>query len=589
MFANIDRVEAFNENIRTYLAKETVGRPKKRSKKDEPVPGSWKEVKYKDLVDVICQVFMSSSDEVLDITFDHANSDVNMELDEDEIVEDPEKSLIYRIQAQRVFDSASYEVRMDTWDVSPELRDIATYVTVPDDGSPQFLIPKERASTFQRLSGNGAYAWLKDVDDLHEFCLPHEQPTLRDMREAVHLSMGTAGMHFTDMTDEDVEGYLRSTVQGAYISTPIRRSEVTSSVSCSTWSDEVVRTALPMQHELAGTAFKLLEDVREAYNVGKVGLEAVKYVDNYLLSQAKSLVTPGLFIEGFPSGPQRVTEHHSLDVATFHGVLQGSNKDQAQVLRSFYFPEMPDEVKGVMARPSFWYRSLSEYYYYDAALSGQQTQINLGINSIGYGVDYPGFGKPCHIMATGPPAVGKSYAFKVAQANICAGKVYACNSESKFAATLQNVREQCVMIEDENEDAKSQSGSTGQKQSILVDGVVTRMRANIEKGVSESMTIPNRRYTVTAGNDRHVNHALSSRYIHIQVTGATDDTQASAYRKQGENYSIGCLANKVNSCMLRTLAIRLICSYIYLLNSTTLFSHFPVSCRCSRAELFQFG
>jgi len=552
VFTNIDRVEAFNDLIKTHFAKEEAessSRKKKRQKNEEhSIPGTWKHVKYSDLVHVICQTYMSTHDEVLDITFDHAASSVmNGVADdmEDDEVEDPVSSLIFRISAHRTFDSDQHDRRMDEWDVSPECLDIASYVTDPDDSTPQFLIPKERAKHFQRLSGNGAYAWLSDVDSLHEFCLPHITPTKRDMKEAVQHSLAVAGLNITDMSDEQVEDHLRSTVQGAYLKTPIRRSEVVSAIKNNSWSVDVLRVALPAQYELQMTSHKLLEDVRNGYAEGNLPLEAVQYVDNYLLSLAKSLVTPGLVIEGFPSGPQRVTEQHSLDVASFNAIMQGRNKRQAGILKAYYFPQIPQDAKKTMARPSFWFRTLAEYFFYDAALSGQQVQINMGVNSIAYGVDYPGFGKSVHIMATGPPAVGKSWAFKVAQANICAGKVYVCNSESKYAATYQNIVEQCVVIQDENENAKSESGTTGQLQSILVDGVVTRVRADVDKKEAVSNTIANRRSQVVAGNDRHKNEALSSRYLHLQVTGDVDVKQASAYRKQSDSYALGCLSNKV--------------------------------------------
>ena len=81
--------------------------------------------------------------------------------------------------------------------------------------------------------------------------------------------------------------------------TPIRRSEVVSAVENNSWSNDVLRVALPAQYELQMTSHKLLGDVRNGYAEGNLELGAVRYVDNYLLSLAKSLVTPGLVIEGF--------------------------------------------------------------------------------------------------------------------------------------------------------------------------------------------------------------------------------------------------------------------------------------------------
>ena len=74
-----------------------------------------------------------------------------------------------------------------------------------------------------------------------------------------------------------------------------------SAVENNSWSNDVLRVALPAQYELQMTSHKLLEDVRNGYASaeGNLELEAVRYVDNYLLSLAKSLVTPGLVIEGF--------------------------------------------------------------------------------------------------------------------------------------------------------------------------------------------------------------------------------------------------------------------------------------------------
>lgn len=289
-------------------------------------------------------------------------ADVNG-LDDEEIVEDPINSLIYRISAERAMDSAAHELRSTSWDVQQELRDFDTYVTDPDESTSQFLIPADRANSFQRLSGTNAYAWLQDVDRLHEFCLPHIEPTMRDMREAVAQSLSAAGMHMPDLTDDAIKEHLRSTLQGAYLNTPIRRSEIAASISGNTWSNQVVRTALPVQYEYQTDAFKLLEDVRSAFQEGNLTLESVQYVDRYLLTFAQSLVTPGLIIEGFPAGPQRVTEHHKRDLATFSGIVNGRNKEQSGLLKSYYFPQIPDESKDALARPSFWYRTQAEYLY----------------------------------------------------------------------------------------------------------------------------------------------------------------------------------------------------------------------------------
>lgn len=75
VFQNIDRVESFNESIKTHFAKEETagGRKHKRQKKEPPaIPGTWKKTKYSDLVHVIAASFLGSNDEVLNITFDHA-------------------------------------------------------------------------------------------------------------------------------------------------------------------------------------------------------------------------------------------------------------------------------------------------------------------------------------------------------------------------------------------------------------------------------------------------------------------------------------------------------------------------------------
>ena len=542
----------FNESIKTFFASAAAesGRKRKFTKHEADLPTSWKTVTYRDLVDVICQSFMSSSDEVLDLTFDFAGSDVNGldEDEDDEIVSDPPRSLVYRISAGRCFESPAHDIRMDAWDVSPEQRDILTYVSDPEDGPPQFMIPEERAEYFQRLSGRGAFTWLEDVDNLRTFCLPHVQPSVQEKRDAVAMSMSLGGMSMPeDMSDESVAEYLRSTHQGAYMNTPIQRSDVASAVSGNSWSDSVVRTALPMQHEIQMNSRKLIEDVETACREGKLTIEDAMFTDKHLLSLAKSLVVPGTIMGGFPSGPQRVTEHYKRDAATFHGILNGRDKKQSEILQSFYFPQMAEECKGIMSWQTYWYRTQAEFYYYDGALSAQQTRINLAVYAIGFGVDYPGFGYPCHIMATGPPAVGKSWAMKAAQENLNSGKYYACNSESKYAATFKNFTEQVLFMVDEDETAKAQSGTTGQLQSILVDGVITRVRADVDKNMAVTTTVPNRRYELKAGNDNFVNAALSSRYIHVHQTTANDDGQASAFRNRSASHPLGCLAQKVLS------------------------------------------
>ena len=178
------------------------------------------------------------------------------------------------------------------------------------------------------------------------------------------------------------------------------------------------------------------------------------------------------------------------------------------------FPPKPPEN---MAWQTLFFDQINNFLQVDAGLNGQQSHIGGAVYILSHLVDYNGFGKPCSVQAEGPPGLGKSYIMKVLCEMINAGKVLKCNSYSKEAMTYEGMKEQTVLIMDENVNQKAKAGETAQRQSSMVDGALTRCRANADTKETEMFNVPCR-FIEFAASNYELNSAMKSRYCRLPVT-----------------------------------------------------------------------
>ena len=532
----------FYESIRqSFVADAAEGKRKMKRVKVDSEEGicRWQDVTHSDMVNVICQSNMCSTDELLSLTFDHAATGV---FDDAEVLDDPETSFVYRTGIEYTFSSPAFAQKCDSWDVAGELRNIDTYWAEASDGEvSQFIIPAERRCDFKLICGNGVWNWLKDSNALMAFCLPDILPTKQDMRNAVFSSLATAGVTSRVLTDDEIEDYIRLTLEGAYLDTPITRSNALASTRAGDWSDCVIKDALPVQFEISQRAVMLRSKASAAVLQG-MNVEHMKFIDWTLLDKARAMSIPGVVIDGFPSGYQRVIGHNNQDVATFEAIVNSHDMNKKRALESYYFPTKGHDAVH-MSYATFFITATNEFLRHDAALTSQQTSIVMAVLAICFGVDHPGFNNPCHIKATGPPGLGKSYCQKAVQELVNVGKCFKCNSESKMASTFPGFPEQLLMLVDEDESATSIAGTTGQLQSEMVDGTITRARAFAEDNVTKISIQPCRRFRFTSANHNYKhNHAMRSRFISVQVTRKENSKKATIFRPKSNMYTLGCLA-----------------------------------------------
>ena len=549
---NNDRAEAFVEQCEELIGgtdKEPAAKRQKTRGKAEPIPDtSWRAIKRADIAQCIAQIYLGDVEEVTHISYTvqssvQPNADLDVDSDDEDgavpsQAVDASDSLLYRLSAKRMFDHASQQWKMEQWGTNETMRELETY-----SSGGQFTIAAAELCNFQVLRNAGGGGWLLCADVLDNFLLPDVKPTVGDMRKYLvsltHLGGGqTAAVHMLD--DEEVSDSIGRLLPPTHMNPnqPIVRSATP--IAGLSWSDTTVAMCLPTQNHAVSYWSMLRDKAHVAFQAGKLDSTLLQWLDEQIIEYIDILFAAGQVTPGLPASYGRVRAAFNQDRAAFAQVVGGPNKRVAETLLSCYFPPAPPDD---MSHQTLFIYQLHDFLQVEAGLNAQQTLIAAAVFSMSFIVDHPGFGNPCSIQAEGPPGLGKSYIQKVMVEMINTGKVLKCNSYSSQAMTYEGMEEQCLLLMDENVNQGVKGGQTGQRQSSMIDGTLSRARADAEAKRTEIFSVACR-YVEFAASNYELNNAMKKRYVCLPVTG-DGKTAEKSFTQKTPAYVTACVGWKL--------------------------------------------
>lgn len=488
---------------------------------------SWTTIQEHDIGSCIGQILGGDAEEIIDLTFDCTaaalsrttneddnDDDDNSSIDSDDDNfggslygvgsrnnhifhnDDPESSLLTRINAHRILNHPAIKRRNKHWRVKRDLQELSYYIN--DDTNHYFGVDEEDAWRFQIIDGrSGAGGWLKPneysgslmkrgADQLDYYFLPHVKPDGAALRSYMVSSSSlvgasTANVHL--MSDIEIQNLIKSSLDPTLLNAACPITAQAVGFDGLTWSDQQIAQVYPVQAASVQDRDALRKAVIDAVDKGKLPEKHIEECDAETIEIANVLFAPDLKLEGAPSAHGRIRGQLLRDVDTYKKLSQGNSK-MAKALRRFLFPRKTSSSSNLSWQTFYMYQ-IADFFVKHAAMSPEQALIGMGVYfGPNFLCDIPKFGVLLHILIQGAPGLGKTYLCKLLLEILSAARTTRIHSKSSKANTYESddLKTQVVNFGDEHQ-FQNDRGSTDtlQEQSLTEDGVVSHARADAKE------------------------------------------------------------------------------------------------------------
>ena len=193
ILSNSSKVEAFLDQCQELFGEDPEDKQRSKRVRKDIDRASWESISRNDVAQVISQIYYgnsseklrldyttsSTSDGVQDDAFDSDSDDEDAAGDVD-TEEQNDNSILYRI-GLRYFDDQTQIHLMNEWGINDVYKQKGTYMQQDASGM-TFQVQADDTDRFQLLCDEGI-TWIKpSANILDEFLLPHEKPSVNEVR-----------------------------------------------------------------------------------------------------------------------------------------------------------------------------------------------------------------------------------------------------------------------------------------------------------------------------------------------------------------------------------------------------------------------